>query len=305
MLNTEEKRFIKDIFLDHSITKKDLKTKEKEYKEIGKTFWTTLYNFVVQYRSVDIQENNELLDKWLYEIAPSCCYPKRCDGNILFFKCFLCDLSSFKKTAYLVRHYREKHFDQIPKGIFGPLIIYNCDLCGTNYLRKENLTVHLQSDAHRSKADPNFKNDDIQRKNPNKERKESEIDEWEKKRMKFDDNDRIRNFEKDEMSEISSDCGELYFYSDEEISTPLLDTCNEGTHHILKKELRPNNERFFTGAQTNSDSQVDQNEMLSSFRKELKSFCDSRTSNSGKISFLEFISLLSLDKCNCIIRKLV
>jgi hypothetical protein len=111
MLDINEKKLLKEIFLDQSIDSKELKVMENDAKIAGQTFWSKLYNFVVRYRSILIKEEDELLEMWLYEVAPSCCYPKNNKGSMQF-NCYFCE-SWFKRTGSLVRHYKEKHFEQI------------------------------------------------------------------------------------------------------------------------------------------------------------------------------------------------
>jgi len=184
MLTDIEKSFLKKLFFDDSISKKEIKSLEKEAKNNEEHFWSTLYNFIIEHRISSIMEDDELLDFYLFNVAPSCVYPT----NKLYY-CKLCDIK-YKKTAYLVRHYREKHFFQIPREVFGPESVFNCEPCNSKFSRKEYYTQHLNSEFHKNRVDPNRENEEptIEKKNHIKERREKETTEWESKRLKVEKN---------------------------------------------------------------------------------------------------------------------
>jgi hypothetical protein len=215
MLQINEKKLLKEIFLDQTIDSKGLKVLENDAKLSGQTFWSKLYNFVIRYRTTLIKEEDELLELWLYEVAPSCCYPKKNKG-LMQFNCYFCE-SWFKRTHSLVRHYKEKHFEQIPKEIFGAVPNFVCKICDVKYVRKEFYERHLESDIHKQKAEGKpaiLKN----KKNHNKLKKESEIDEWERKRLKLEIalNDHDDLSDDDSETVLDGHSNENFYYSDEE-----------------------------------------------------------------------------------------
>ena len=185
MLNEEEITFLKKLFVDLSIGPRELKDMENNSKKQGETFWPKLYNFVIRYRSIVNSELDEMIEFWLFNVAPSCCYPKMTQNGSLEFICCFCD-TRLKRTGALVRHYKEKHHEQIPKDIFGVNLLFFCHLCGTKYSRKEFYERHLESDLHKSKAENKSSSLSKDKKNHNKERKENEITEWENKRLKIE-----------------------------------------------------------------------------------------------------------------------
>jgi hypothetical protein len=206
MLNEEEKTFLKKLFLDQSIGARELKDMENNSKKQGETFWPKLYNFVIRYRSIVNSEMDEMIEFWLFNVAPSCCYPKKTQNGSLEFNCCFCD-TKLKRTGALVRHYKEKHHEQIPKDIFGENLMFFCQICGTKYSRKEFYERHLDTDLHKSKAENKSSSSSKDKKNHNKERKENELTEWENKRLK------IENFSKEAefgstLSDASESCSE-------------------------------------------------------------------------------------------------
>ena len=197
MLDEKEKTFVKRVLTDSEVTKKYIKSLEKQAST--KPFWTSLYNFIIEHRPNTINDEEDLIDFYLFSVAPSCVYPK--SGK---FCCVLCDIE-YKKTAYLVRHYREKHFFQIPKDILGPEAVFTCEPCNTKYSRKEYFTQHLLSELHKKNTDQDTENSDTneknEKKNSNKERREREIEDWDNKRLRLGYDDVVVVDEK-----ISSQC---------------------------------------------------------------------------------------------------
>jgi hypothetical protein len=91
-----------------------------------------------------------------------------------------------------------------------------CKICDVKYVRKEFFEKHLESDIHKKKAE-NKPSPLKNRKNHNKLKKESEIDEWENKRLKLE----ITLNDLDCLSDASEtvlDChsNENFYSSDEE-----------------------------------------------------------------------------------------
>jgi hypothetical protein len=201
MLDEKEKIFIKEIFLDDTINKKQIKEMEIDARKKMEPFWSSLYNFVVDRRLSAIKEDDPLLENFLFSIAPSCVYPRSSDVEMsMHFYCQLCEMK-YKKTPYIVRHYREKHFHDMPENILGTLTIFMCEICNTGFNRKEYYNLHLNSESHKNALDPQREGPNVEKKNHNKERRENEISLWESKRHKGDDliNDNIA--EKGEQSQ--------------------------------------------------------------------------------------------------------
>lgn len=137
------------------------------------TDFTAIEDFIVdtrrssgvipQYDSINIvaqqDQNAELMRIWLTRIVPSCVYRHRSDyvqtGYYLccFSKCMVPVSSQFA----LIRHYREQHFTQMPPGIFGQIVIYNCEICRMQFKRQSHLNTHLTSLTHISKMAQNGK----------------------------------------------------------------------------------------------------------------------------------------------------
>ena len=55
----------------------------------------------------------------------------------------------------LIRHYKEQHFAQMPPGIFGDIVFFNCELCGFQFKRAAHLNAHLGSLNHIEKMAQN------------------------------------------------------------------------------------------------------------------------------------------------------
>ena len=202
MLDEKEKIFTRNIFLDDTINKKQIKEMEIDARKKMEPFWSSLYNFVVDHRLSSIKEDDPLLENFLFSIAPSCVYPRSSDVEMsMHFYCQLCEMK-YKKTPYIVRHYREKHFHDMPENILGTLTIFACEICNTVYNRKEYFNLHLNSESHKNALDPQREGQNVEKKNHNKERRENEISLWESKRIKGDD---IINDNIDEKSEQSQE----------------------------------------------------------------------------------------------------
>ncbi len=129
----------------------DIKNQIKNFE------FPNLVKFLVQWRKNDISKEDPLFRKWLTCIAPSCVYKQTLntnDTNEKMFVCYFCEAKGFIRSATLIRHYKENHFEMIPKGIFGENVIFKCVECNLDFTRKEYLTVHKQSEKHLKKVDP-------------------------------------------------------------------------------------------------------------------------------------------------------
>lgn len=51
-------------------------------------------------------------------------------------------------SKVLERHLREKHYDEIPRGVFGIRNIFKCVPCGQTFKRHEHLTTHNEGRKH-------------------------------------------------------------------------------------------------------------------------------------------------------------
>jgi hypothetical protein len=110
-----------------------------------------IIKFIIQWRNTSVSEDDPLLDFWLQNVVPSCVYPLYINDEIAFYKCCLC-ITPFKSQAPLIRHYKECHFYEIPKGIFGELTLFHCKACGYTFRRKEHLNRHNESLGHLNKS---------------------------------------------------------------------------------------------------------------------------------------------------------
>ena len=97
--------------------------------------------FLAQFRPTSGIEKKDL-ELWINRIAPSCVYSK---GDS--FECTFCYIRLSSKVA-IRRHYKEQHFTQIPKDIFGKKTIFKCDLCDIEFVRKEHFLNHQASSLH-------------------------------------------------------------------------------------------------------------------------------------------------------------
>jgi hypothetical protein len=200
ILEKEAIEYLENIFFNQNISKEDIKQQEKNAIKDKKTFWKTLYEFVHKYRSQRLADSykrdDQVVEKWLYLIAPSCCYPitQNSDGTKKY-ECVFCDLK-YIKNAFLVKHYKEKHFAELPDGILGIHNPFTCEICDVTFTRKENLTLHLISLKHKKAVDPFYEPSETEKlgkASSNKSKRENEIDEWENKRRKIEENNREKS----------------------------------------------------------------------------------------------------------------
>ncbi|TAK57430.1 hypothetical protein EPO17_01960, partial [Patescibacteria group bacterium] len=93
----------------------------------------------------------DLMRTWLCHVAPSCVFRHRSTdfGQTSFFRCCFRNCATPLSSQFaLIRHYREQHYSQIPPGIFGTQVIFNCDACGMSFKREEHLNQHFSSLGH-------------------------------------------------------------------------------------------------------------------------------------------------------------
>ena len=136
------------------------------------TRFTAIEDFIVETRrtggvipeigTIDIvaqqNESTQLMRTWLTQIVPSCVYRHRSNtfGQTGFYICCFSNCARPVSSQFaLIRHYREQHFSQMPPGIFGQIVFYNCDICGLQFKRETHLNTHLNSLAHIAKMAQN------------------------------------------------------------------------------------------------------------------------------------------------------
>lgn len=109
------------------------------------------YNELTDIINENDDERASLMRTWLCQVAPSCVFRHRCTeyGQTSFFKCCFTTCATPVSSQYaLIRHYREKHYNQIPAGIFGNLVLFNCVACGLQFKREEHLNQHFSKILH-------------------------------------------------------------------------------------------------------------------------------------------------------------
>lgn len=132
------------------------------------TRFTALEDFIIETRktngciadiaTLDIlsQDNQKaaLMRTWFCNVAPSCVYRHRSMqfGQTIFFICCFSDCATPCSSQFtLVRHYREQHFERLPAGIFGDLVLHLCPTCGVEFKRLAHLQQHLSSNNYLSR----------------------------------------------------------------------------------------------------------------------------------------------------------
>ena len=140
-----------------------------------------------------------MLHNWLTKIAPSCVYPKIINGQRAYFECIICSTPCTRQQS-MIRHYKEVHWYEMPKNIFGEKETFSCEDCQVIFQRKEHLLAHKESLQHQIRT--NHTNDHLSILSAYTEAKESaktqkslkrknafakECHEWEieKKKMKL------------------------------------------------------------------------------------------------------------------------
>lgn len=109
------------------------------------------YNSIESILNVENSERAELMRNWLCNVAPSCVFRHRSTefGQTSFFRCCFANCATPVSSQFaLIRHYREQHYSQMPPGIFGTLVIFNCAACGVSFKREEHLNQHFSSLGH-------------------------------------------------------------------------------------------------------------------------------------------------------------
>lgn len=51
-------------------------------------------------------------------------------------------------TSLLERHFREQHYDQLPKDVFGEKKTFHCRICNKFFKRHEHLKMHNKAKKH-------------------------------------------------------------------------------------------------------------------------------------------------------------
>jgi hypothetical protein len=169
MLTNEEITKYISVFFDRNINSKhDFKNYE----------WPSLAKFIVQWRRDDIKKDNPDLEFWITKIAPSCVYQRKTSTSEEF-SCVVCENRGFKRVGYLIRHYKEMHFEQMPANIFGENLIFSCKICKIEFTRKEYLTMHESSDKHKQMVAPG--EPIIRKRNSKQDESNKESEAWYKK----------------------------------------------------------------------------------------------------------------------------
>ena len=144
MLNDDEVRIYKNIFFDYGITAKN---------NIENYEWKNLAKFIINWRTENVPRDDPLLDFWFKNVAPSCVYHQETSKCDEAFVCVFCK-KEFRRSPYLIRHYKENHYEKMPDKIFGEKVIFKCEDCNLEFVRKDYLTVHLNSEKHLKTIDP-------------------------------------------------------------------------------------------------------------------------------------------------------
>lgn len=148
MLSNEDINVYTDLYFNYGFNiKNDLKSYE----------FPSLVKFLIQWRRDEIKRDDPLFINWISIVAPSCVYKQTLFLNNKeenTFVCFYCDSKVFKRSASLIRHYKESHIEVMPANIFGESVTYKCDDCNLEFTRKEYLTSHKQSEKHLKIVDP-------------------------------------------------------------------------------------------------------------------------------------------------------
>jgi hypothetical protein len=80
---------------------------------------------------------------WKMQVVQSCVQ----ENKGAKFICVYCS-KEISSACGIRRHYREQHFDNIPEGVFGSKIIFECKQCDLMFKRQPHLTNHLLSEMH-------------------------------------------------------------------------------------------------------------------------------------------------------------
>lgn len=110
---------------------------------------------VAEFKNIDLRErgdeNTIRMITWLTHVAPSCVYRyRRADfGQTGFYACCFQNCHTLVSSQFtLIRHYRTQHYNRIPVGIFGAIILHKCYPCKLEFKRVHLLNQHLMSPIH-------------------------------------------------------------------------------------------------------------------------------------------------------------
>lgn len=110
---------------------------------------------VTDFKNIDLEnkidENTIRMRTWLTRVAPSCVYRHRSGhfGQTGFYSCCFKNCPTFVSSQFtLIRHYRNKHYNLIPAGIFGPIILNKCYPCKLEFKGVHYLNQHLMTPDH-------------------------------------------------------------------------------------------------------------------------------------------------------------
>lgn len=125
-----------------------------------------LHRFLMNLRSSEPLTCKDVALRWFFEVAPSCVYMLPCkevtnseansnDESLTYverFQCCLCDVN-FNMRHLIVRHYKEQHYDKLPKSILGEVLSFHCEVCEVSFKRKDHLVRHEESNFHRRRLE--------------------------------------------------------------------------------------------------------------------------------------------------------
>jgi hypothetical protein len=123
------------------VLKKQLKRKQDEDLTFRRRI--KMNEFVLRYTSENMDTESEQYMFWRTHVVPSCVQ----ENSGAKFICVFCS-KEISSACGIRRHYREQHYNDMPEGIFGSKIIFECKQCDLKFNRKPHLTNHLQSELH-------------------------------------------------------------------------------------------------------------------------------------------------------------
>ena len=123
------------------VSKKQLKRKQDEDLTFRRRI--KMNEFVLRYTSENMDTKSMQYMFWKMQVVPSCVQENNGDKFI----CVFCS-KEISSACGIRRHYREQHFDNIPEGVFGSKIIFECKQCDLLFKRQPHFTNHLLSEMH-------------------------------------------------------------------------------------------------------------------------------------------------------------
>ena len=123
------------------VLKKQLKRKQDEDLTFRRRI--KMNEFVLRYTSENMDTKSMQYMFWKMQVVPSCVQ----ENNGAKFICVFCS-KEISSACGIRRHYREQHFDNIPEGVFGSKIIFECKQCDLLFKRQPHFTNHLLSEMH-------------------------------------------------------------------------------------------------------------------------------------------------------------